>query len=222
MEKPIRTIVEITEEIKRCQSRIQEYTIPVAPSTAQVSVLIVERAVKSGLFAIDELESIAKVAKELKSGLENYNQSFTAAEKTLQILSKELEEAQDVEVANRAKFRDDQLATERSSKKELETEIQSLKSRLSELTGPKSIKTSKPIVSKSVLPIREVVDVPDDVDQFIIPSKSELESMTKSQIEEQYSILGFPAPLGYVPKAKMIDDFIVIAEQFVEKLLNTK
>lgn len=72
---------------------------------------------------------------------------------------------------------------------------------------------------------RETVKIVDEVpeepeeeyEEVIIPSESELKSMTKSKINEQASALGFDVPTT-LTKSKMIDSFKTQTDEFIQSL----
>ena len=72
---------------------------------------------------------------------------------------------------------------------------------------------------------RETVKIVDELpeepeeeyEEVIIPSESELKSMTKSKINEQASALGFDVPTT-LTKSKMIDSFKTQTDEFIQSL----
>ena len=72
---------------------------------------------------------------------------------------------------------------------------------------------------------RETVKIVDEVpeepeeeyEEVVIPSESELKSMTKSKINEQASALGFDVPTT-LTKSKMIDSFKTQTDEFIQSL----
>ncbi len=69
--------------------------------------------------------------------------------------------------------------------------------------------------------VRMVDEMPEQVEEeyeeVVIPSESELKSMTKSKINEQASALGFDVPTT-LTKSKMIDSFKTQTDEFIQSL----
>lgn len=69
--------------------------------------------------------------------------------------------------------------------------------------------------------VRVVDEMPEQVEEeyeeVIIPSESELKSMTKNKINEQASALGFDVPTS-LTKSKMIDSFKTQTDEFIQSL----
>jgi len=69
--------------------------------------------------------------------------------------------------------------------------------------------------------VRMVDEMPEQVEEeyeeVVIPSESELKSMTKTKISEQASALGFDVPTT-LTKSKMIDSFKTQTDEFIQSL----
>ena len=69
--------------------------------------------------------------------------------------------------------------------------------------------------------VRMIDETPEQVEEeyeeVIIPSESELKSMTKNKINEQASALGFDVPTS-LTKSKMIDSFKTQTDEFIQSL----
>ena len=69
--------------------------------------------------------------------------------------------------------------------------------------------------------VRMIDEMPEQVEEeyeeVVIPSESELKSMTKSKINEQASALGFDVPTT-LTKSKMIDSFKTQTDEFIQSL----
>ena len=69
--------------------------------------------------------------------------------------------------------------------------------------------------------VRVIDEMPEQVEEeyeeVVIPSESELKSMTKNKINEQASALGFDVPTS-LTKSKMIDSFKTQTDEFIQSL----
>ena len=69
--------------------------------------------------------------------------------------------------------------------------------------------------------VRMVDEMPEQVEEeyeeVVIPSESELKSMTKSKINEQATSLGFDVPTT-LTKSKMIESFLTQTDEFIQSL----
>ena len=69
--------------------------------------------------------------------------------------------------------------------------------------------------------VRMIDEMPEQVEEeyeeVVIPSESELKSMTKSKINEQATSLGFDVPTT-LTKSKMIESFLTQTDEFIQGL----
>ena len=76
-------------ELELLAQRMENYSIPLKPATAQATLATVTRGLEKGMFKIEELDAIITIREEVNKGLIDYNGAIKMAQERMQVLQQE-------------------------------------------------------------------------------------------------------------------------------------
>ena len=104
-------------ELELLAQRIENYSIPLKPATAQATLATVTRGLEQGLFKIDELDAIITIREEVNKGIIDYNGAMKMAQERMQVLQQEAIVQQQEDIAKAMEAERVKTADERQLRK---------------------------------------------------------------------------------------------------------
>jgi hypothetical protein len=106
-------------ELELLAQRMENYSIPLKPATAQATLATVTRGLEKGMFKIEELDAIITIREEVNKGIIDYNGAMKMAQERMQILQQEeiIKQQEDIAKAmeaERVKTADERLLRKRT------------------------------------------------------------------------------------------------------------
>lgn len=104
-------------ELELLAQRIENYSIPLKPATAQATLATVTRGLEQGMFKIDELDAIITIREEVNKGIIDYNGAMKMAQERMQVLQQEAIVQQQEDIAKAMEAERIKTADERQLRK---------------------------------------------------------------------------------------------------------
>lgn len=104
-------------ELELLAQRIENYSIPLKPATAQATLATVTRGLEQGMFKIDELDAIITIREEVNKGIIDYNGAMKMAQERMQVLQQEAIVQQQEDIAKAMEAERVKTADERQLRK---------------------------------------------------------------------------------------------------------
>ena len=110
-------------ELERLVERMNNFTIPLKPATAQATLTTVQRGLEQGMFKIDELDAIITIREEVNKGVIEYNSQMKHAQERMQVLQQEAIVQQQEDIAKAMEAERVKTADERQLRKRTEDRL---------------------------------------------------------------------------------------------------
>lgn len=104
-------------ELEQLAQRMENYTIPLKPATAQATLATVTRGLEKGMFKIEELDAIITIREEVNKGIIDYNGAMKMAQERMQVLQQEAIVKQQEDIAKAMEAERVKTADERQLRK---------------------------------------------------------------------------------------------------------
>ena len=117
------TVSEPTEK-ERITERIQNYKVGVSPQQAQAVSAVINNGLSAGIFKVGDLDMLSSIAKDLETGLIQYNQSVETATRRLNEIAEEEIVVRQQELARREQEQEQKLTDERTLRKSTQDKLE--------------------------------------------------------------------------------------------------
>jgi hypothetical protein len=110
-------------ELERLVERMNNFTIPLKPATAQATLTTVQRGLEQGMFKLEELDAIITIREEINKGVIDYNSQMKHAQERMQVLQQEAIVQQQEDIAKAMEAERTKTADERTLRKRTEDRL---------------------------------------------------------------------------------------------------
>src|SRR6056300_437396 len=104
-------------ELERLVERMNNFSVPLKPATAQATLSTVQRGLEQGMFKLDELDAIMAIKQEVNKGIIEYNTQMQAAQDRMKVLQQEEIIKQQEDIAKAMEAERTKTADERTLRK---------------------------------------------------------------------------------------------------------
>ena len=104
-------------ELERLVERMNNFSVPLKPATAQATLTTVQRGLEQGMFKIDELDAVITIREEVNKGIIEYNSQMKMAQERMQTLQQEAIVQQQEDIAKAMEAERTKTADERQLRK---------------------------------------------------------------------------------------------------------
>ena len=104
-------------ELERLVERMNNFSVPLKPATAQATLTTVQRGLEQGMFKIDELDAVISIREEVNKGIIEYNSQMKMAQERMQTLQQEAIVQQQEDIAKAMEAERTKTADERQLRK---------------------------------------------------------------------------------------------------------
>ena len=110
-------------ELERLVERMNNFSVPLKPATAQATLTTVQRGLEQGMFKIDELDAVISIREEVNKGIIEYNSQMKIAQERMQTLQQEAIVQQQEDIAKAMEAERTKTADERQLRKRTEDRL---------------------------------------------------------------------------------------------------
>jgi hypothetical protein len=104
-------------ELERLVERMNNFSVPLKPATAQATLSTVQRGLEQGMFKLEELDAIITIKQEVNKGIIEYNTQMQAAQDRMKVLQQEEIIKQQEDIAKAMEAERTKTADERTLRK---------------------------------------------------------------------------------------------------------